>query len=191
MPEFWQTVCWATFWAILSQTHLVTLKPIQMKASLFNSNVFALACSSGVAQWSSNPHKQQKTRVRIPPRYKVFREIIIMLTMHCLCVEKINKDIDHKNNYKKKLWVRFLAWCKAMCFTKRNKRQCPSQKRKKNSRWRTAFCMVQGCVFNTHRYIKRLLTKIFFFNQVGVLRSARAGRRRSGCRPARRCRGRP
>jgi hypothetical protein len=39
-------------------------------------------CPCGVAQWTSHPPQGQKTRVRIPPGCKVFREIIALL----LCV---------------------------------------------------------------------------------------------------------
>jgi hypothetical protein len=48
-----------------------------------------------VAQWTPHPTQEQKTRVQIPPSYKVFRETIAMLlclhnclNMHCLCAEK-------------------------------------------------------------------------------------------------------
>jgi hypothetical protein len=47
----------------------------------------------GVAQCTSHPPLQQKTRVRIPLGYKILMENIAMLLrtielMHCFCVEK-------------------------------------------------------------------------------------------------------
>jgi hypothetical protein len=62
----------------------------------------------GVAQWTSHPPQEQKTRVRIPPGYKVFREkhsnavVCNWLNMHCLRVYSINKGIGHKNTFFKK-----------------------------------------------------------------------------------------
>jgi hypothetical protein len=38
-----------------------------------------ITCPGGAAQWTSHPTQEQKTRVRIPPGYKVFRENIAML----------------------------------------------------------------------------------------------------------------
>jgi hypothetical protein len=43
-----------------------------------------------VAQWTSNPPQEQKTWVRIPPGYKVFRELIAML----LCTPKNISKIE-------------------------------------------------------------------------------------------------
>jgi hypothetical protein len=34
----------------------------------------------GVAQWTSHPPQEQKTRVRIPPGYKVFKSDAFVLT---------------------------------------------------------------------------------------------------------------
>jgi hypothetical protein len=36
--------------------------------------------SGGVAQWTSHPPQDPKTRVQIPPGYKVFREFIALLS---------------------------------------------------------------------------------------------------------------
>jgi hypothetical protein len=43
------------------------------------SKIHPVDCGGGVAQWTSHPHQKQKTRVRIPPGYEDFREIIAML----------------------------------------------------------------------------------------------------------------
>jgi hypothetical protein len=57
-----------------------------------------------VEQWTSHPPKEQKTRVRIPPGVKDFRENIAVLLLGsfdltCIvCVlKKRNKGIDPKN----------------------------------------------------------------------------------------------
>jgi hypothetical protein len=42
MEEFWQKMCWTTFWAIFSQTHLVTVPPSTAKRS--EINLFACVC---------------------------------------------------------------------------------------------------------------------------------------------------
>jgi hypothetical protein len=58
----------------------------------------------GVAQWTSHPPKEQKTRVRIPPGYKVFKENIAMLLciiMDLICIFCVlttrNQGIGLKN----------------------------------------------------------------------------------------------
>jgi hypothetical protein len=56
----------------------------------------------GVAQWASHPPQGMKTRVRIPPGYKVLEEVIAMLlyAIDLVCIvcvlKRRSKGIGHK-----------------------------------------------------------------------------------------------
>jgi hypothetical protein len=59
---------------------------------------------SGMAQWTSHQHNNQKTQVRIPPGYMFFGEIIAMFlgTIDLICIASVhmyvrNKGLRHKN----------------------------------------------------------------------------------------------
>jgi hypothetical protein len=58
------------------------LKENSLKLLVGRKNTTATYCPGGRAQWSLHPPQEQQTRVRIPPRYKVFREIEVVL----LCI---------------------------------------------------------------------------------------------------------
>jgi hypothetical protein len=45
---------------------------------IFLNGCTYISSPGGVAQWTSHPPLEHKTRVRIPPGYKVFRENIAM-----------------------------------------------------------------------------------------------------------------
>jgi hypothetical protein len=54
----------------------------EWKMGSFGFNLFFSSHPGGEEQWTSHPPEEQKTRVRIPPRHKDFRENIPML----LCI---------------------------------------------------------------------------------------------------------
>jgi hypothetical protein len=67
--------------------------PIFAHGDLFNFlQILEIFCpGSGVAQWTPHPAQKQKTRVRIPPGYKVFSVVMAMILcskIHCLSIER-------------------------------------------------------------------------------------------------------
>jgi hypothetical protein len=63
-----------------------------------------LDCPGGVEQWTPHTPEELQTRVRFPPGYKVFREIIatqlFMIDLICIvCVLKKEKNVRHWQKY--------------------------------------------------------------------------------------------
>jgi hypothetical protein len=56
----------------------------------------------GMARWTSHPPQEQKTRVRIPPGYRVFRENKAMLfcLIDLICIVCVLKKRNNLQNYK-------------------------------------------------------------------------------------------
>jgi hypothetical protein len=67
-----------------------------------------------VAQWTSHPPQELKTRVRIPPGYKVFKDAMAMMVcifyLICIvCVYMVNKGLATKKSQ-----------CSVFNFTRKN-----------------------------------------------------------------------